>query len=208
MSKLTVRKHPTQVRAREKVEKVFETASELLINEGIEALTIPRIAEDSGVTVGSIYQYFPNKESILYELYQRWLNGAFDTYRNFSQLNHDVTDAAEYFTNLFRSYLADASNRQHRFSVEMLNALRVNRDLQELDTKHEERLFEQFRNDFAKRGLVSRGKLSSRKSLKLEFLLHLALSLMEMISRSPQQTRAAFIEQACDVLSNAIGEMK
>lgn len=46
----------------------------ILDEEGEEALTVARIAEVSGAAVGSIYQYFPNKDAIVAMLYERVLD--------------------------------------------------------------------------------------------------------------------------------------
>jgi AcrR family transcriptional regulator len=45
-----------------------------LEKEGEDALTVNRIAEVSGAAVGSIYQYFPNKESMIAAVYERLLD--------------------------------------------------------------------------------------------------------------------------------------
>lgn len=62
------RKKPTQVRARSTVEYIIEAAKRVIISEGYEAASTNRIAEIAGVSVGSLYQYFPNKEAILLAL--------------------------------------------------------------------------------------------------------------------------------------------
>lgn len=59
------RKLPTQSRSRSLVAALIEACLQVLEEEGAEALTVNRLAEVSGVAVGSIYQYFPNKEAIV-----------------------------------------------------------------------------------------------------------------------------------------------
>lgn len=59
------RKLPTQSRSRSLVAALIEACLQILEEEGAEALTVNRLAEVSGVAVGSIYQYFPNKEAIV-----------------------------------------------------------------------------------------------------------------------------------------------
>lgn len=48
---------------------IIEACQQLLEEEGPEQLTTNRIAEVAGVTIGSLYQYFPNKEAILANLF-------------------------------------------------------------------------------------------------------------------------------------------
>lgn len=67
---LTPRKLPTQARAKAKIQRVLDATQAILNRDGPAALTTPAIAAESGVSVGSIYQYFPNKEAIILALYE------------------------------------------------------------------------------------------------------------------------------------------
>lgn len=69
-----LRKRPTQSRSRALVDAVEQACLRILDESGEAALTVARIAEVSGVAVGSIYQYFPNKDSIVALLYERMLD--------------------------------------------------------------------------------------------------------------------------------------
>lgn len=68
------RKQPTQARSKALVDAIAEACLRILDKEGEDALTVNRIAEVSGATPGSIYQYFPNKESMIAAVYQRILD--------------------------------------------------------------------------------------------------------------------------------------
>ena len=62
------RKAPAQDRSRATVEVILDAAARILVKDGYELFTTNRVAERAGVSVGSLYQYFPNKESLLAEL--------------------------------------------------------------------------------------------------------------------------------------------
>ena len=62
------RKVPVQARAAETVEAICEAAIQLLLKSGPAQLTTIRIAKRAGVSVGTYYQYFPNKEALLLTL--------------------------------------------------------------------------------------------------------------------------------------------
>ncbi|MGD9598202.1 MAG: TetR/AcrR family transcriptional regulator [Steroidobacteraceae bacterium] len=62
------RKVPRQRRSRATVEFILEAARRILYEKGVKAITTRRVAEHSGVAVGSLYQYFPNREAILARL--------------------------------------------------------------------------------------------------------------------------------------------
>jgi AcrR family transcriptional regulator len=70
----TPRKRPNQSRSRALVDAVAQACLQILDEEGAAALTVARIAEVSGAAVGSIYQYFPNKDAIIAMLYERVLD--------------------------------------------------------------------------------------------------------------------------------------
>lgn len=66
--KLSTRKQPQQARSTGLVSAVLEAAAQVLAQEGAARFTTARVAERAGVSVGSIYQYFPNKAAILFRL--------------------------------------------------------------------------------------------------------------------------------------------
>ena len=65
------RKKPAQARSRATVEAILEAATRILRDQGLADLTTNRVAERAGVSVGSLYQYFPSREAILAELVRR-----------------------------------------------------------------------------------------------------------------------------------------
>lgn len=62
------RKQPTQDRSTATVEAIVEAAIRILRTDGWVRLTTTRVAERAGVSVGSLYQYFPNREAIAVEI--------------------------------------------------------------------------------------------------------------------------------------------
>jgi len=65
---ISSRKQPKQARSTELVVAVLEAAVQVLAKEGASRFTMARVAEKAGVSVGSLYQYFPNKAAILFRL--------------------------------------------------------------------------------------------------------------------------------------------
>ena len=65
---ISVRKRPRQARSARLVSYILEAAVRVLAREGAQKFTTARVAEEAGVSVGSLYQYFPNKEAILFRL--------------------------------------------------------------------------------------------------------------------------------------------
>jgi len=67
-SLVSLRKKPQQVRSTRLVADILEAAIRVLTRDGAHRFTTARVAEAAGVSVGSLYQYFPNKEAILFRL--------------------------------------------------------------------------------------------------------------------------------------------
>ena len=63
---LQPRKTPVQPRAALTVGAISEATIQVLLREGMDRLTTTRVAERAGVSVGTLYQYYPNKHSLLF----------------------------------------------------------------------------------------------------------------------------------------------
>lgn len=61
-----------QARSRERLRRVLDAADEVLAAEGPDAFTTTRVAEVAGVSVGSVYRFFPDKEAIVEALAVRY----------------------------------------------------------------------------------------------------------------------------------------
>ncbi len=80
---ISSRKSPRQARSNELVNAILQAAVQVLEQEGAQRFTTARVAERAGVSVGSLYQYFPNKAAILFRLQS-------DEWRQTSNLLGDV----------------------------------------------------------------------------------------------------------------------
>ena len=59
------RKHASQERSRATVDALIEATRRLLVREGFDKASTNRIAQEAGVSVGSLYQYYPGKEALV-----------------------------------------------------------------------------------------------------------------------------------------------
>jgi len=69
--KLTVRKLPRQKRSVMMVETILQAAARVLARESLDGFNTNRVAEVAGISVGSLYQYFPNKSALVAALIDR-----------------------------------------------------------------------------------------------------------------------------------------
>jgi AcrR family transcriptional regulator len=74
-----LRRVPSQKRSKETVDAVFEAAIRELGKGDPNAVNVNRVAEVAGVSIGSLYQYFPSKEALLSSLISRFMRSRFET---------------------------------------------------------------------------------------------------------------------------------
>jgi len=65
------RKQASQARSRATVDALVEATARILVDEGFDKASTNRIAERAGVSVGSLYQYFPSKEALVIAVAER-----------------------------------------------------------------------------------------------------------------------------------------
>jgi AcrR family transcriptional regulator len=71
---LEPRKTPVQARSTVTVEAIAEATIQVLLSHGTDHLTTTKVAERAGVSVGTLYQYFPNKQSLLFAVLENHLD--------------------------------------------------------------------------------------------------------------------------------------
>src|SRR5208283_3622364 len=82
------RKTPVQARSTVTVEAIFEATIQVLLEVGADRLTTTRVAERAGVSVGTLYQYFPNKQALLFSVMEQHLTHVGDAMEQACQRNH------------------------------------------------------------------------------------------------------------------------
>jgi AcrR family transcriptional regulator len=80
---ISARKQPQQARSTALVDAALKAAVQVLAKEGASRFTMARVARKAGVSIGSLYQYFPNKAAILFRLQS-------DEWRETSDLLRDI----------------------------------------------------------------------------------------------------------------------
>ena len=63
--KTTPRKRPRQTRSKVTVDAILAATARVLVRHGFDGLTTNAVAQAAGVSIGSLYQYFPNKEALV-----------------------------------------------------------------------------------------------------------------------------------------------
>jgi AcrR family transcriptional regulator len=100
---LKPRKRPQQRRATVTLEAIFEATIQLLVKEGIARLTTTRVAERAGVSVGTMYQYFPHKQALIYAVNEHYLDALAERIETTCR-NHHGRTAADMVEALIEAY--------------------------------------------------------------------------------------------------------
>ena len=118
------RKEPRQARSATTVEAIYEATIQVLLTEGPIRLTTTRVASRAGVSVGTLYQYFPNKQSLFYAVNQRYLEGLADRVEA-ACLMHRGRSYIEMAEALVRTYIAVKIERRDVTRVLYLAAAEI-----------------------------------------------------------------------------------
>jgi len=121
---LDPRKCPRQARSAVTVNAIFEATLQVLLSVGSIRLNTTRVAERAGVSVGTLYQYFPNKQALLLAVLERYLKDLMDTLEAVCHEHRGA--AAEAMTaGAVKGYLqvkakqAEASRALYRIAIEL-----------------------------------------------------------------------------------------
>lgn len=102
----SARRKPRQERARMTVDAILEATAQLLVDDGMAQLSTNKVARRAGVSIGTLYQYFPDKEAIVEELGKRTLDGHFERFtRDLQDLLARDDDLEEQVRALVKSVL-------------------------------------------------------------------------------------------------------
>ncbi len=129
----TVRRLPSQKRAEETRNKIIEAALAVLATDGLEAFTTRKLAKTAGLSIGSIYVYFPTKESVLFHIYKDRLDERLSRFdRIFSDDNLQRSGKE-----LFEMYVQDMQAARMWSSIDLELRNSVERDTRMQDYTHQ-----------------------------------------------------------------------
>jgi AcrR family transcriptional regulator len=124
----STRREPKQRRSRQTVDDVLEAVPRVLRRHGAEAITTNRVAEAAGVSIGSLYQYFPDKQAIFMALHERHVDGVRQV------IERTLTDCTSASLEEFTAELAEVTMRaENTVAVVGEDALRMQKLLDVLE---------------------------------------------------------------------------
>ncbi len=188
MRRIAEGRTPSQDRSWQRRETILQTTAALLDRVGFDDLTTILIAKEMGISVGTLYHYFPNKQSILYALGERWLEQQTTALNTIA--DHPLEDLSlEDFIELaFKQLLT--SYREQRGLLPLVQAMWAVPELRDLDDRHDEVIISYLEEMFKRVGL-SHSKLERRRRARLMLEMVHALFLT-VVEQTPAQSKRSF----------------
>lgn len=134
---ISPRKQPKQARAQARVKRILNTAERLLANEGYENFSTNRVAKEADVNIASLYQYFPNKQALIFAINRNMLDDVLELFETFEQ-----SWSCHNWRDVFDILNADmlTSNQHIRLVKALDQAAAQSPELQAMEQQHAERV--------------------------------------------------------------------
>lgn len=149
--KISARKMPVQDRSKQTVEYILQASISILESDGMKGFNTNAIAKKAGVSIGSLYQYFPSKDAIMNELIQRYFKDQDALiYKYIEGINNeksDIKDVIDMFIERFYEILL-AQPQVSRILLKQADFPGLRSKIEELDIKMLEFLYQTFKVKF------------------------------------------------------------
>jgi len=148
--KIAPRKMPVQDRSKQTVEFILQASISILESDGMKGFNTNAIAKKAGVSIGSLYQYFPSKDAIMNELIQRYFKDQdAQIYQYIESLDRgtDIKFVIDMFIERFYEILL-SQPQVSRILLKQVDSAALRSKIDELDAKMLEFIYGTFKNKF------------------------------------------------------------
>ncbi|MFT5592903.1 MAG: AcrR family transcriptional regulator [Oceanicoccus sp.] len=148
---VTPRNAPVQGRSKLRSKQIIDVTGELLERVGLDDLNTILIAKEVGISIGSLYHYFPNKHAILYAMAMRWLDEIETVLNEFEAWPIEVMDFNELISKLLNTNLK--VYRKQKAILTLVQAMFSVPELRNLDIQHDELVIKKMAEVFKRMGI-------------------------------------------------------
>ena len=202
---LAPRNAPVQGRSKKRSKEIIDVTGELLERVGLDDLNTILIAKEVGISVGSLYHYFPNKHAILYAMGSRWLEtveAALDQIASWPVETMPMDELVEQMLSLkLKTY------KRQKAILTLVQAMFSVPELRELDDQHDEleisRMAEVFKRMGIQRHLKERERLGR---LYLEVTHSVMLVVVNQKGERAKRTMADLQMIICNLLNQHLSD--
>jgi AcrR family transcriptional regulator len=195
--KLSTRKEPIQKRSLELRDMILKAATYILKKEGAFGLNTNKIAEIAGVNIASLYQYYPNKESILFHLHEiEWE----ETWKKLDDIlkNKSLLHQSKLHELIWAFFESESSE------IELRTALKQT-EIVFKDSKEFKKIKEQaFNGLFAFFREIDQKSKSEELIFKTEFVIRLITSFAEDATTSEKDQKK--LRRQAEILTNMVSQ--
>lgn len=181
------RRQAKQRRSRNKVELILSTTLAMLDEGPADRLTTNAIAKRAGISIGSLYQFFPNKDAILYELFRRWLDQTLEALDAAVQ-SLDDGDDKEKCVDAVLDALAGEQGINSRGQWQLRRAMGGTAELAELEREHLQQIIQRIVALQAKFGSCPPDGLKTDLALLQN---HITIACLHVLSLTAQSDTSA-----------------
>jgi AcrR family transcriptional regulator len=182
---LAPRSAPVQGRSRERTRLILDVTSELLEKVGFDDLTTVLIAKGVGISVGSLYHYYPNKHAILHALGLRWLEDIEQALGNIAGWPVESMNSDELLDKMLTTHLA--VYRKQQAVLTLVQAMFAVPELRELDTRHDDMVITHMAEIFRRMGIQRHPK--ERERLGRFYLEMTHAAFLVIVNQKGQRAR-------------------
>lgn len=182
---LTRRSAPVQGRSKERSKKIMDVTSELLERVGLDDLTTVLIAKEVGISVGSLYHYFPNKHAILYAMASEWLEEIEKVLTKISVWDIENIE----LNNLLEQMLALnlKAYKKQKAILTLVQAMFSVPELRQLDAEHDDLVISHMASLFKRMGISSH--IKERERLGRLYLETSHSAFLVIVNQNPERAK-------------------
>jgi AcrR family transcriptional regulator len=188
--RLQLRKKPQQERSIQRLEAILEAAVALFLEKGVAETTMSEIALRAGVSIGSLYQFFPQKAAVIKALHERFaaqLEGFISqVFAGVQTLDEAAERAAECLTELHAMF------RQQRIYMSLWQAIVTDRDLSHLSGDFHQHIIALFYRDLSH--LVPESDFE-RFRINLKVMILATGEVIRFTTKQPDDVAQAHLDQ-------------
>ena len=184
-----LRRTPSQSRAQEKIRRIAECATALIAAKGSDSLKMSEIAQQAGISIGALYQYFPDKSALIRYLFESCNAQSRQCIEEGLAAAHSADELIVAFNALIDEYLA--LMRQEPAMCDIWSATQTDKSLSKLEIA-ESRQNGRLLADTIRR--IAPGKVSAQLDETAFLLMHFGESTMRIAVDVSEEESMTLIE--------------
>ncbi len=194
---LAPRNAPVQGRSRQRSKQIIDVTGELLEQVGLDDLTTILIAKEVGISVGSLYHYFPNKHAILYAMGLRWLEQIELTLDEIDGWPVEELPLDQLVERMLAINLK--AYKKQKAILTLVQAMFSVPELRELDARHDELVISRMANIFRRMGI--RRHLKERERIARLYLETTHAVFLVVVNQQGERARRTLADLKLIIVS-------